>query len=165
MAKKHTVSELRTLKTKYSQALKEVTDIFDAIKMLELTYSGAQSRERTKDPGEQMRITGIRQCLKIAAGKKEQIEAQFSNLRTEYKSAPKYTRKGKGVIKQTTVEANGESVVLNTDTADVLHRQGFIGLCDDPSCSNYHPAADKTLGDVLTRVKEVEGEITSEVAV
>lgn len=150
----HTISELRTLKTKYGQALKDVTAIHEAVTVLLHKYSGSQAREYTKDPGEAKRILGIKEALKVITNKKDQLEAMFSGLKAEYRETPKYERK-KTVAPTATLEDNGIVFSISQEAADKLHSSGLVQKCDNPECVSYHPVG-MTLGELQARIEEIE---------
>lgn len=92
-AKTYTISELRTLRTRYGHAARQLEDIHTTVSALKLKYSGKQARSNVKAEEERYRILGIDDALNVIKEKKMQNEAVIAILEKQYEAAPKYGKK------------------------------------------------------------------------
>lgn len=96
--KKYTVSELRTLRTRYGHALTQLTDLHSMISLLRNKYSGKHARSTVKAEEEKYRILGIEEALKVITEKKDQTDAIVARLNEQYETVEKYGHRPKNVV-------------------------------------------------------------------
>lgn len=88
--KEYTISELRTLRTRYGQIQEEMNNLVNTIKAKRLVYSSKQSRSTVKKREEGFRILGFDEVLKIVTTRQEQVNSIVDKLEAQYQVRPKY---------------------------------------------------------------------------
>lgn len=96
--KKYTVSELRTLRTRYGYAALQLDEIHQSISLLKLKYSGRHSRSTVKADEERYRIVGIDEALRVISEKKLQNDTIVEHLNAQYEKVEKYGKHPKNVV-------------------------------------------------------------------